>query len=318
MAITSAHIIQDLLESPSLPSPQKLDPIAANFFMLAFCADMLYRHNEQKNHTAKHQEDPSEPELLRPEEHIFIPMITQEELLDDSMKVLYHFFLEKLDLETHDLLQAQEQQSLLGIFLAPLVAVQELHPSTDCSLQSPLLPEITADHAVLPSAVPEIGATLASVPVVSVTYAQMLVSTISTTAADNPLGLKVVTTHSQQVTCLSPQLDASNAKAVSQLEKHPLHSLFMHPQPISWTWFREIGSVKLFDASEHAPSDVARIWVVMRKHVWLDTTWCDADGVRTQLVLRQDGTVCQTAGAVVCDSRPGAVHPCWASKRFLS
>mgnify|MGYP006969967245 CR=1 FL=1 len=59
-------------------------------------------------------------------------------------------------------------------------------------------------------------------------------------------------------------------------------------------------------------------WVVMRKRVWLGTTRCDADGVRTQLVLRQDGTVCQTAGAVVCDSRPGTVHPCWASKRNLS
>ena len=69
---------------------------------------------------------------------------------------------------------------------------------------------------------------------------------------------------------------------------------------------------------QHAPSDVARIWVVMRKRVWLGTTRCDADGVRTQLVLRQDGTVCQTAGAVVCDSRPGTVHPCWASKRNLS
>jgi len=69
---------------------------------------------------------------------------------------------------------------------------------------------------------------------------------------------------------------------------------------------------------EHAPSDVARIWVVMRKRVWLGTTRCDADGVRTQLVLRQDGTVCQTAGAVVCDSRPGTIHPRWASQRFLS
>jgi hypothetical protein len=53
-----------------------------------------------------------------------------------------------------------------------------------------------------------------------------------------------------------------------------------------------------------------RTCVVMRKRVWLGTTRCDADGVRTQLVLRQDGTVCQTADAVVCDSRPGAVHPC--------
>ena len=34
------------------------------------------------------------------------------------------------------------------------------------------------------------------------------------------------------------------------------------------------------------------------------TVRCDAGGVRTQQVLRQDGTVCQTAGAVVCDSRP--------------
>jgi hypothetical protein len=49
--------------------------------------------------------------------------------------------------------------------------------------------------------------------------------------------------------------------------------------------------------------------VVMRIRVWLNTARCDADGVRTQLVLGQDGTVCQTAGAVVCDSRPGAIHP---------
>ena len=34
------------------------------------------------------------------------------------------------------------------------------------------------------------------------------------------------------------------------------------------------------------------------------TVQCDAGGVRTQQILRQDGTVCQTAGAVVCDSRP--------------
>jgi hypothetical protein len=38
----------------------------------------------------------------------------------------------------------------------------------------------------------------------------------------------------------------------------------------------------------------------------VDTYLCDADGVRTQQVLRQDGamTVCQTAGATLCDSRP--------------
>ncbi len=64
--------------------------------------------------------------------------------------------------------------------------------------------------------------------------------------------------------------------------------------------------------------------VVMRIRVWLNTALCNAYGVQTQLVLRQDCTVLQTAGAVVCDSRPGAIHPCRAaglarrSKWFLA
>ncbi len=57
---------------------------------------------------------------------------------------------------------------------------------------------------------------------------------------------------------------------------------------------------------ELAPSDVARIGTLMGKRgrKCVDTLRCDADEVRTQQVLRQDGTVCQTAGAIVCDSRP--------------
>ena len=39
------------------------------------------------------------------------------------------------------------------------------------------------------------------------------------------------------------------------------------------------------------------------------TVQCNAGGVRTQQVLRQDGTVCQTAGAVVCDSHPAVAAP---------
>ncbi len=55
---------------------------------------------------------------------------------------------------------------------------------------------------------------------------------------------------------------------------------------------------------ELAPSDVAWISMVLRRRVCAYTARCDADGIRIQLVLRQDGTVCQTACAVECDSRP--------------
>ena len=48
-----------------------------------------------------------------------------------------------------------------------------------------------------------------------------------------------------------------------------------------------------------------------RSHKCVDTLWCDAYGVRTQQVLRQDGTVCQTAGAIVCDSRPVQLCQCF-------
>ena len=45
------------------------------------------------------------------------------------------------------------------------------------------------------------------------------------------------------------------------------------------------------------------------------TVRCDAGGVRTQQVLRQDGTVCQTAGAaaVVSDSRHAVAQ--WLRRR---
>ena len=59
MVVTSNHIVKYLLESETLPTPQKIDPIAASPMILAFCADMLYQHNEQKTLSAKHKDDPA-------------------------------------------------------------------------------------------------------------------------------------------------------------------------------------------------------------------------------------------------------------------
>jgi hypothetical protein len=102
---------------------------------------------------------------------------------------------------------------------------------------------------VLPPAVPpEIGTTLASVPDVSMTYAKMLVCTSSTTTADTPIGLNV-TANSPLVTYLSPQLDASNPKTVSQLEKHP--PLICTTLCALATNILNPGPVKLFNASDH-------------------------------------------------------------------
>ena len=114
-------------------------------------------------------------------------MIIQDQLVD-PMKVLYDCFFRTLDLEHLDI---QDQP----------VDVTELHRSTDCPIPlSLILPEIPADIDVLNLAVSSELGPLASNPVTPVTYAQMLVSKIRTTAADNPIAPKIMA-NSPPVNC---------------------------------------------------------------------------------------------------------------------
>ena len=150
----------------------------------------------------------SKPELLHAEEPQSLHMIIDDSLVD-PMKALYDCFFVKLDLEHLDL---QNQP----------VDVKAIPRSTDCPIPfSPILPEIFVDIPVLNLAVsPDLGPP-ASNPVTPVTYAQMLVSKIRTTAADNPLGPKIMY-NDPPVNCLVPG-----------------------------TNFLDPGSVKLYNASDH-------------------------------------------------------------------
>ena len=129
-------------------------------------------------HDMLHAED-SKPELLRAEEPQSLHMIIQDPLVD-HMKILYDCFFVKLDLEHLDI-----QDQPVDVTVTP-------HSTYWPILFSPIHPEITVGIPVLNLAVsPDLGPP-ASNPVTPVTYAQMLVSKIRTTAAANPLGTKIM------------------------------------------------------------------------------------------------------------------------------
>jgi hypothetical protein len=236
MTVTAQHCLKFLQEMDSFPPPsKKLDPIAATPAELAYCCELLHKHNEQKNLQRRYKDDPANlpMSLLNfAAEHLDIPKDTimfqkhphlsepskettevteQPSPAADPMTILYDCFFEKLDL---DHLDPPDQPVDVTVF----------HPSTEtvCSIQfPPFLPELPADLAVLNLAVsPDLGPP-ASNPITSVTYAQMLVSKIRPPAADNPLCPKILAT-TPPVNCLAPG-----------------------------THFLEPSSVPLFNASDH-------------------------------------------------------------------
>ena len=100
----------------------------------------------------------------------------------------------------------------------------------------------------------------------------------------------------------------SFSSSVESIERYN-HAIVFVDAATGYRWL--YGMKTKDDAIKLAPSDVARMRTFpgkrdsMRRY----TVRCDTGGVRTQQVLRQDGTVCQTAGAVVCDSRPAVAAP---------